>query len=116
MPVVGTITWGFKENARSPFGHPLLRDLDKQVQECNQYGVSSRWHQEVFRNKYNDLPLRPFGHYYEFRLAAEDYRLVLGNQGEVFVTWDHYNNFLQVLQISGAYPARRPPLQSSPDQ
>ncbi|HEX4947779.1 MAG TPA: ribonuclease domain-containing protein [Blastocatellia bacterium] len=108
--------WGLSDKARSPFGHPLLQDLEQQVRECNQYGVSSRWRREVFRNKYNDLPPRPFGHYYEFRLAAENYRLVLGNDGEVFVTWDHYRNFLQVFRVPGAFPPQRPPLQAPPDE
>lgn len=108
MPVVGTMFWGLGDNARSPFGHPLLQELDKQVQECNQFGVSSRWHREVFKNKYNDLPRRPHGYYYEFRLPAENYRFVLGGGGEVYVTWDHYRNFLQVFRVPGVFPIRRP--------
>lgn len=114
MPVVGTVFWGLGENDRSPLSHLLLRELDKHVQECNQYGVASRWRREVFRNKYQDLPPRPYGHYWEFRLTQSSgpgaYRLVLGGSGEVFVTWDHYDNFLQVFRVPGVFPIRRPPL------
>jgi len=115
MPIVGTIFWGLGEKDRSPLGHPLLRDLDKHVQECNQYGVTSRWRREVFRNRKHDLPPRPYGYYYEFRLAAEDYRLVLGGGGEVYVTWDHYDHFLQVFRVPGAFPVRRPLLRPQSD-
>ena len=110
MPVVGTMNWGFGKNDRSPFGNPLLRDLDKYVQECNQIGVSSRWRREIFENRNQDLPARPHGYYWEFRLVEPTgkYRIVLGNSGEVFITWDHYDNFLQVFRVPGVFPIVRP--------
>ena len=110
MPVVGTLFWGFGKNDRSPFGHPLLQDLGKYVRECNQIGIPPRWQREIFENRDNDLPERPHGYYWEFRLDNGTYRMVLGNGGEVFVTWDHYRNFLQVFRVPDAFPPRRPAL------
>ncbi|HKX31010.1 MAG TPA: ribonuclease domain-containing protein [Blastocatellia bacterium] len=112
MPIVGTVFWGLGEQDRSPLRHHLLSQLDRHVQECNQVGVASRWHREVFRNTGNDLPRRPHGYYWEFRLTNSSepgtYRMVLGGGGEVFVTWDHYHNFLQVFRVPGVFPIRRP--------
>ena len=115
MPIVGIMNWGLADNARSPLSHPLLRNLEQQVRECNQINVHRRWRRKVYENRSNDLPPRKIGHYLEFTLTDKvepgTYRLILGNSGEVFVTWDHYDNFLQILRVPGAFPPFRPPQQ-----
>ena len=112
MPIVGTMSWGFGKNGRSPFGNPFLQHLDEYVRQCNRIGVTSQWRREVFDNEKQDLPARPHGYYWEFRVVepTNKYRMVLGNGGEVFVTWDHYNNFYQVFRVPGVYPIIRPPI------
>src|SRR5262249_20171436 len=100
----------FKPNARSPLYHPLLEKLDQHVRECNRLNVMSHWHREVFRNYGEVLPLRKrYAYYWEFRLSTpEPYRIMLGYAGEVYVTGNHYDHFLKVEAVPGAYPVVRP--------
>lgn len=56
----------------------------------------------VFQNREGLLPQRPRGHYREYVIRtpgishAGPQRLVIGNDGEVYYTHDHYRSFLRI--------------------
>lgn len=56
----------------------------------------------VYRNLNRKLPQQPNGYYHEYVVPTEGMggpgpqRLVIGKNGEVYYTWDHYDNFLVV--------------------
>ncbi|MCD8351804.1 MAG: hypothetical protein LUC93_14445 [Planctomycetaceae bacterium] len=57
---------------------------------------------EVFRNAGRLLPRRPSGYYREYVVPTPGIsgpgpqRLVLGTEGEVYYTFDHYDSFIRV--------------------
>jgi guanyl-specific ribonuclease Sa len=101
MPIRGIVTWGNK----NPLSDPRFVDLNQYVNDLRKNrrrpNVAGGG---VFDNNNDDLPKRPPGHYREYDVTAPlpgfgrgTYRLVLGRNGEVFVTWDHYHDFLQIV-------------------
>ncbi len=98
MSIVRTLTWG----SRNPLSDPRLANLDQYVAAIRR----GRRHPNVvggskFKNAKNDLPVRAYGYYKEYDVTTavprDSYRLVLGDGGEVFVTWDHYDKFYQIV-------------------
>lgn len=56
----------------------------------------------VYRNLNRQLPRHPDGYYREYVVPTPGLggpgpqRLVIGQKGEVYYTWDHYDNFIQL--------------------
>ena len=99
-----TIKWAVNTNSRNPLGDPRLIDLYSLVIEFRRGRLPFGWRgNRVFVNRYSDLPVRPYGYYREFYLgnSAESgsLRVVLGNGSEVYVTGNHYRDFIQVLHL-----------------
>lgn len=63
------------------------------------------WGGSVFENRDGDLPPKPYGHYREYDVAPPclegrgKLRIVLGANGEVYITGNHYRDFRQVVEI-----------------
>lgn len=96
--------WGVQEGSRNPFGDPRLRNLDRLVPEFRRGRLPISWRgNRVFMNKYGDLPNRGHNYYREFYMGASpesgSLRVVLGRGGEVYVTGNHYRDFIRVLHL-----------------
>ena len=99
-----TIKWGLNTNSPNPFGDPRLRNLFRLTGNFRRGQLPVGWRgNRVFQNRYGDLPIRPRGHYTEFYMGTSaesgSLRVVLGRDGEVYVTGNHYRDFIQVLHL-----------------
>jgi ribonuclease len=99
-----TIKWGVKTNTSNPLGDARLRDLYSLVSAFRRGRLPFGWRgNRVFENKNGDLPLRPYGYYTEFYMGISSesgsLRIVLGHGSEVYVTGNHYRDFIQVLHL-----------------
>ena len=105
MPVRKRITWG----SEATLSDPRLQGLDRIVREIRrahgrppQEGVKGG---KVFENSNEDLPARRNGYYHEYdvQIAGPDgrgkLRIVLGDQGEVWLTGNHYDDFRQIINM-----------------
>jgi guanyl-specific ribonuclease Sa len=102
LPQKRRIIWG----PTNPFGDPRLKRLDWLVHDIRSgrlpAGVRGG---KVFENREGVLPRKPAGHYREYDVAPPPrsgrgtLRLVLGRDGEIYVTGDHYDSFLRVLNV-----------------
>jgi hypothetical protein len=99
-----TIKWTVKTDNRNPLGDPRLNNLFWLVRDfrCGRLPIGWRGN-KVFENRNGDLPIRPHGYYTEFYIgiSAESgsLRVVLGKGSEVYVTGNHYDDFIQVLHL-----------------
>ncbi len=103
MPIRDRIIWG----PDNPFSDPRLVGLDEYVRDIRRgvlppNVVGGR----VFENQDLDLPVKPYGHYREYdvtpRVPGRDrgkLRLVLGANGEVYITGNHYRDFRQIINM-----------------
>jgi guanyl-specific ribonuclease Sa len=99
-----TIKWAVKTNSSNPLGDPRLNNLYSLVRDFRRGWLPLGWRgNKVFENKYGDLPLRPYGYYKEFYMGTSaesgSLRVVLGDRSEVYVTGNHYKDFIQVLHL-----------------
>ena len=99
-----TIKWGVKTNNSNPLGDSRLNDLYSLVRDFRRGRLPFGWRgNKVFENKYGDLPLRPYAYYTEFYLGTSaesgSLRVVLGKGSEVYVTGNHFRDFIQVLHL-----------------
>jgi filamentous hemagglutinin len=103
MPIRGRVTWG--EN--NPLSDPRFSDLDQYVSDLRRNrrrpNVAGGG---VFDNHVEDLPVRPNGYYTEYDVTPtvagmrrDTYRIVLGIGGEVYITGNHYRDFLQIINM-----------------
>jgi hypothetical protein len=94
-----TIRWQVSENSRNPFSDPRLKHLDRLVVQSPPGWPGN----QVFVNKHLDLPPRPQNYYREFYVGTSpesgSLRVVLGWNGEVYVTGNHYRDFIRVLHL-----------------
>lgn len=105
MPIMGRILWGLNDGATNPFGDEKLRHLDRLVRDFRAGRLPLFWRSKVFENRWGDLPPRREDYYQEYYIGepslTNQMRVVLGAGGEVFVTWNHYRDFLQVFRLPG---------------
>jgi guanyl-specific ribonuclease Sa len=99
-----TIEWGVKTDSRNPLGASRLSNLFMLVRDFRLGRAPFGWRgNRVFENRFGDLPTRAYGYYREFYLGASaesgSLRVVLGQGGEVYVTGNHYRDFIQVLHL-----------------
>jgi guanyl-specific ribonuclease Sa len=99
-----TIKWTVKTDSKNPLSDPRLGNLFYLVRDFRLGRLPFGWRgNKVFENKYNDLPNRSHGYYTEFYMgnSAESgsLRVVLGKGSEVYVTGNHYRDFIQVLHL-----------------
>lgn len=104
MPIRGIIKWSVKEGASNPMTDPRLRNLESLVRDFRLGRLPLGWRgNRTFENRYGDLPNRSYGYYKEYYLgnSAESgsLRVVLGIGSEVYVTGNHYRDFIQVLHL-----------------
>lgn len=104
MPIRDRILWG----CSNPFSDPRLRNLDQLIRDIRRrkalpFGVAGG---SVFHNYDADLPTRPDGHYkeYDVEIIAEgakrtQLRIVLGEDGEIFISGNHYRDFRQIVGL-----------------
>ncbi len=58
----------------------------------------------IFNNAEGRLPSRPRGYYREYTVVTPGHsnrglrRLVIGREGEIYYTEDHYENFVEVIR------------------
>jgi len=100
MPIRDRIVWG----PRNPFLDPRLAELPDLVRDF-QRGNNRGWRADTFRNDEGYLPKKPLGYYREHYLGPRhvtgSLRIVLGRNGEVYITGNHYDDFRQVVGIPG---------------
>jgi ribonuclease len=101
-----TINWGDRDNKDNDnqLNTSSLINLPWLVREFGLGRLPLGWRgNQVFENKDGDLPTRAYGYYKEFYRgpfpASGSARVVLGQGGEVYVTENHYHDFVQVLQL-----------------
>ena len=99
-----TIKWGLSTDGRNPFGDPRLSNLYLLVSDFRRRRLPFGWRgNRPFENRHRDLPDRPYGYYTEFYLGTSaesgSLRVVLGKGSEVYVTGNHYRDFIQVLHL-----------------
>src|SRR5262245_9312073 len=99
-----TIKWGVTSDSRNPLSDPRLSNLYFLVREFHLGRLPIGWRgNSIFDNRWGDLPSRPNGYYREFYLgnSAESgsLRVVLGDGSEVYITGNHYRDFIQVLNL-----------------
>jgi hypothetical protein len=101
-----TINWKDRDNgdSRNPLGNSNFRYLPWLISDFRLGRLSFGWRgNRVFENLNGDLPTRAYGYYKEFYLGpfpeSGSARVVLGQDGEVYVTGNHYRDFVQVLQL-----------------
>ena len=99
-----TIKWGVKADSGNPLNDSRLSNLYSLVTDFRLGRLPFGWRgNRVFENKYGDLPIRLYGYYKEFYMgiSAESgsLRVVLGEGSEVYVTGNHYRDFIQVLHL-----------------
>lgn len=103
MAIRDRIIWG-KTN---PFSDPRLQGLDKYVQQIRKGRLPSNvTGGSTFANHQFVLPVKPHGYYREYdvvpAVAGQDrgkLRLVLGANGEVYITGNHYDDFRQIINL-----------------
>ena len=98
-----TIKWTVKSD-RSPLGDPRLSNLFLLLRDFRSGRLPFGWRgNKVFENRYGDLPIRAYGYYTEYYMGTSaesgSLRMVLGRGSEVYVTGDHYRDFIQVLHL-----------------
>jgi guanyl-specific ribonuclease Sa len=99
-----TIKWTVKTDSRNPLSDPRLTDLYSLVRDFRLGRLPFGWRgNRIFENRYGDLPNRAYGYYTEFYLGTSaesgSLRVVLGRGSEVYVTGNHYRDFIQVLHL-----------------
>jgi hypothetical protein len=99
-----TIKWAVKTNNSNPFSDPRLGGLYWLVGDFRRGRLPLGWRgNRVFTNRYGDLPIQPYGYYTEFYMGNSEesgsLRVVLGRGSEVYVTGNHYRDFIQVLHL-----------------
>jgi guanyl-specific ribonuclease Sa len=104
MPIKGIIKWGVSQDSRNPLGDPRLRNLDILVGDFRRGRLPFGWGgNRIFENRWADLPIRVYGYYREYYMGTSaetgSLRVVLGQGSEVYVTGNHYSDFIQVLHL-----------------
>ena len=104
MPIRGIIKWSVNTGAQNPFGDARLQNLESLIRDLRSGRLPFGWRgNRTFENRWGDLPYRAAGYYKEFYLGtfaeSGSLRVVLGNGGEVYVTGNHYRDFIQVLHL-----------------
>jgi len=99
-----TIKWGVNTDSRNPLSDPRLSNLDFLVRDFRLGRLPFGWRgNRIFDNKWGDLPSRHHGYYQEFYLGSSaesgSLRVVLGESSEVYVTGNHYRDFIQILHL-----------------
>jgi guanyl-specific ribonuclease Sa len=99
-----TIKWTVKTDSRNPLSDPRLDNLYSLVRDFRLGRLPFGWRgNRIFENRYGDLPNRAYGYYMEFYLGTSaesgSLRVVLGRGSEVYVTGNHYRDFIQVLHL-----------------
>jgi guanyl-specific ribonuclease Sa len=103
MPIRDRIIWGLG----NPFSDPRLIGLDVYVKSIRRgrlpLNVTGGG---IFGNLMQDLPVKPYGYYREYdvepSVGGKDrgkLRLVVGNNGEVYITGNHYRDFRQIINM-----------------
>jgi ribonuclease T1 len=99
-----SIVWG----KRNPFSDPRLHNLDEAVKllrrgmDLSRRGVQSGG---IYGDLSGDLPKRPRGYYREYSISSPaqrdrgKLRIILGQQGEVYVSGDHYEKLREILEF-----------------
>ncbi len=104
MPIRGKIKWGVNADANNPLSDARLQNLELLVRDLRCGRLPFGWRgNRVFENREGDLPSRVGEYYKEFYMgtSAESgaLRVVLGAGSEVYVTGNHYRDFIQVLHL-----------------
>jgi guanyl-specific ribonuclease Sa len=97
MPIRDRILWG----RSAPFSDPRLANLPALLRDFRR-GNFHGWRSATFENREGHLPAKPSGHYREVHLGPTDgggLRLVLGADGEVYLTGNHYQDFRPIVGI-----------------
>jgi guanyl-specific ribonuclease Sa len=99
-----TIKWTVKTDSSNPLSDPRLSNLYSLVRDFRLGRLPFGWRgNRTFANRYGDLPNRAYGYYTEFYLGTSaesgSLRVVLGRGSEVYVTGNHYRDFIQVLHL-----------------
>jgi guanyl-specific ribonuclease Sa len=99
-----TIKWTVKTDSRNPLGDPRLNNLFLLVRDFRRGQLPFGWRgNRIFENRQGRLPNRAYGYYTEFYLGTSaesgSLRVVLGRGSEVYVTGNHYDDFIQVLHL-----------------
>lgn len=107
MPIRDRIIWG----TGNPFSDPRFSTFEELLRFIRSHGGSPPLGivgNRVFLNLDNDLPTKPLGYYREYDLVPTPIpgqgdrgtkRFVLGQNGEVYITGNHYRDFRQVINI-----------------
>ena len=100
MPVRKRIIWG----GTNPFSDPRLHNFAELIRDFRAGKLPHRWRgNKVWKNKWGDLPTKPHGHYTEFyvgdSMQSGDLRVVLGKNGEIYISGDHHDTWRQILDV-----------------
>ncbi|MBL8696420.1 MAG: hypothetical protein JNJ88_20150 [Planctomycetes bacterium] len=98
MPIRGQITWG----RTNPFRDPRLAHFDDAVVGFMRGKLPQGWKgNRVWENRWGDLPERHYGHYREFYMGdsqmSGDLRVVIGRNGEVYLSDNHHHDWWQIV-------------------
>ena len=112
------IVWG----SVNPFSDPRMVGLDQYVKGIRQGKLPPNvTGGSIFGDKIMDLPVRPHGHYREYDVEVTvpgkdrgKLRIVLGAGGEVYITGNHYRDFVssstcRLSSVRSPGPDRRQP-------
>ena len=98
MPIRDRIVWG----PRNPFSDPRLADFPALIRDFKR-GNNRGWRADTFRNDEGFLPKKPHGHYREHYVGNKNVsgslRIILGQDGEIFVSGNHYGDFRQIIGV-----------------
>ena len=100
MPVRDRVIWG----NQNPFGDPRLAQLPDLLRGFRAGRLPHEWRgNRPWENRWLDLPVKPFEYYTEFYVgtpnASGDLRIVLGKNGEVFISGNHHRDWRQVIGV-----------------
>jgi hypothetical protein len=101
---MNTIEWGVNTDGGSLLSDSRLNDLYSLVSDFRLGRLPMGWRgNRVFENRYGELPNRSYGYYKEFYLGPSpesgSLHVVLGRDGDVYVTGKDYGDFIQVLHL-----------------
>lgn len=99
-PAWDRVNW----EAGAPPGDTRLAKLPALLRDFRSGKLPEGWRgNEVWHNRWNDLPVRPPGYYREYYLATTAgpvaLRVVLGQGGEVFVSGRHNRHWQEVIGL-----------------
>ena len=101
MPVRSRIRWG---NRSGPFSDPRLHQFPELVRDFRRGQLPFGWKgNKVWENRWGDLPIRVHGYYREYYVGTSEesgtLRIVLGSDGDIYISGNHHRDWLQVIDV-----------------